>query len=95
MTAVTDPCPESTYKATGTEPCGKQVKRDGLCGMHANARDRRQKTAANVVTLAEERRVTAVTVNRTLAELGVQAQHVEGSLVTVHIDELVKLARGA
>lgn len=46
-------CPEVIMRDWSSSVCGKPVKRDGLCGVHANAKDKR---AAGDVKAAELRR---------------------------------------
>lgn len=41
----TERCPVDVWNNYQAHTCGKPVKRDGLCGIHAAAKDRRERNA--------------------------------------------------
>jgi hypothetical protein len=41
-------CPVEVWAGERKRPCGKPVKRDGLCGVHARAADHRKERDAKV-----------------------------------------------
>jgi hypothetical protein len=58
---MSDTCPMSVHSGSVWHPrtCGKPIKRDGMCGVHAAARDRRNANDAERARRSEERRQKA------------------------------------
>lgn len=69
---VTGTCPRVVWAGFDSHPCGRSIKRDGLCGIHAAADDRMrasEKKSAEKRAASDDRQAAA---QSALNELGIE-----------------------
>lgn len=75
--ASEETCPERVIPKSGWErphTCGKPVKSDGLCGVHAAAKHRREASKAAEEAKQANSRFNQEVVRAALAELGIDGE---------------------
>lgn len=67
-------CPKESWDGWRSFSCGRPVKRDGLCGVHAGAKDRVEKNAAKRASSRAERAAVSEALVTRLARHGIKAR---------------------